>query len=712
MKRPILSLFLVALSGVVAQGDTVYVTSLISNCVSTAICGNGQNFEFNPQTGGYIYNDNSLGSFTSAVANNTEKPPTVGARFFSNSFSNSTPDAGITINPVLGVPGGVYRLYHVYSSAAGNVSTNIIVGATNVANCDLSFTSSDKFQRSFGTAVGGVNPFQFIGWVTNSPGTNSPIITFYYQNGIVNAGASQRLLVDTFRFDLEDPCLDIPKVNVVGPLAANLGSVVVSGVSASATAVTVYQDSGSDYVQIGTLTSGVVAGNNPVPVTGLVKGALVAATQTVGAQAACPPSANVLIGNSVRVGGGANPRLRVVLSVRETTSTGPVGISGSTAGIGANIHFLGASTRISGAPGNGPVLTPANGWQTLTFDRGTAIVGNPSNTVSVVADGPGYAANDSVAIRVYAYRTVVESGVLIFSRVPAQSTAVTSNDVFSVNWSWDAVPGADGYRLLRSYNSDNYTNSSVDVPVNNYSDVNAWGGITAVTPTQSQTNISVKWNAAAGSSAAGAQYDLQGQWGTLDAIAFAIDDVTDTGPYDIYLDNLQNGSTVFQTFETAVGNAAGYGFQQPSFSGTTSGNILGAPNSARVSVRAADTGSKSLHVKFQWNGTNDSKWVRFTTSGAAPQQNPQINLDNPTSIRFLMLPVGGTLPAQPAAPTLSISNNVSGQRVLTWSGTHNLQAASVVTGGYTNVSGATNSPWINTLTDSEKFFRLSDPYDN
>ena len=160
-----------------------------------------------------------------------------------------------------------------------------------------------------------------------------------------------------------------------------------------------------------------------------------------------------------------------------------------------------------------------------------------------------------------------------------------------------------------------------------------------------------------------------------------------------------------------MGNAAGFGFQAPSFSGTTSGNILGAPNSARVSVRAAETGTKSLHVKFQWNGTNDNRWVRFTTSGAVPSQNPLINLDDPTSIRFLMLPVGGTLPAQPAAPTLSISNNAVGQQVLSWTGGHNLQAASLVTGSYTN-TGVTLGPWTNNYAEPEKFFRLSDPYDN
>lgn len=711
MKNNVLSLLLLASAVAAARGDTVYVTSLTSNCVSSATCGQGQNFDVNPETGLGVYNENGLGSFTSAIANNPEKPPTPGARFFSNSFSNSTPDVGITINPVLGVPGGVYRLYHVYSSSANNVSTSIILGATNTANCTLSFTNTDKFQRAYGAAVGGVNPYQFIGWVTNDVATNSPIITFYFEGGAVSAGASQRLVVDTFRFDLESPCLDVPKVNVTGPLAANLNTVVVSGVSASATAVTVYQDSGADYVPIGTLTSGVVAGNNAVPVTGLIKGATVAATQTIGGQEACAPTANVLIGNSVRVGGGANPRVRVVLSVRETSSTGPVGATGSTTGVGANIHFLGASTRIGGAPGDGPVLTPANTWQTLTFDRGTVLASNAVNAAGTLADGPGYAANDTVAIRVYSFRTVPENGVLIYSRVPAESAVVTSNDVFTVNWTWDAVPGADGYRLLRNYNSDNYTNSSVDVTVNSYNDVNSWGFIAPVTPSQTQTNASIKWNAASGSSPAGTQNDLQGQWGTIDAIAFAIDDISDTGPYDIYIDNLQNGSTVFQTFDNAVGNTAAYGFQPPGYSGSTSGNILGAPNSARVSIRAADTGDKSLHVQFQWNGTNTTKWLRFTTSGAVGQS-PQINLDDPTSIRFLMLPVGGTLPAQPAAPTLSVSNNASGQQVLTWSGTHNLQSSATVNGTYNNVAGVTNSPWVNTITDPEQFFRLADPYDN
>jgi len=703
MKKNLLALSLLALLSQPVLADVVYITSNTSNCTATAVCGSGFNQDLNINGVG-VFSEVG-GAFTGALCTTPDKPLNAGgARYYSGGFTNGAATlSGVTLSPTLGVTGGVYKVYHVFSSTANNVNLNGILGVTNNDGCTLSFTETDKFQRSYGQPA--PQQWQLLGFLTNNADTSTPTLTFYYQSGVITATDGNRLVVDTFRFTLYEPCTDIPTVGVTGPLAPNSGSVVVTGVSNVATKITVYQDSGAGMLPIGTLSSGIVAGVNNVPVAGLVKGAQVAATQTFGGQEGCTPTAGVL------VGGGANPRVRVVLSVRETASTGPVGVSGSTAGVGGNIHFLGASTRIGGAPGDGPVLSPANTWQTLTFDRGTILMSNASNAVGAVNGTAAYAPNDTVAIRVYAYRTVPENNVKIFSRVPAQSAVVTSNDFFSVYWTWDVTPGAEGYLLLRNYNSDNYTNNSLEVFGNSFEDYNSWGPAATATPSQTQTNASVKWFAATGSSAAGTTNDLQGQWGTLDAIALAIDDLTDTGPYDLYIDNLQNGSTVFQNFENAVGNTAEYGFRDPGLSGTTSVNILGAPNSSRVSVRAADTGMKALHVKFQWNGTNNSKWLRLTTSTALGVSNPQINLDDPTSIRLLMLPVGGSLPAQPGAPTMSISNNAAGQPVLSWTGGHNLQAANDVTGTYTN-TGVTIGPWTNTLTDPEKFFRLSDPYDN
>jgi hypothetical protein len=696
MKRILLTLCSMAVLSSSSFADIVYVTA------RPQPSGTGANPD------GTYAEISATGDDTSAVGIGTGVPSRSGCRyFFSSSFSNTTyalsfPNPAVRLTPTLGVPGGIYQIHHNFSSTAGNVSTNISLTVTCSVGGTLSFeTAGTNFIRAAGNPA---TQWKFLGYLTNDVGSATPSIDFYYLDGHISASANNRLLMDCFRFTLDEPCLYVAPVGVTGPLSSNVNEVVVTGVSASATNVNVYQNSGSGMVLIGSKPTGVTAGNNTVTVAGLVKNAIVGATQTIDGQEGCVPTAGTI------VGGGANPRIRVVLSVRETTSTGPVGASGSTAGIGANIHFLGASTRISGAPGDGPVLTPSTSWQTLTFDRGTIAIGNVSNLTAAVTADVGYSPNDTVTVRVYAYRDVPETSTRIFSRVLAQSAVYTSNDFFSVNWSWDAVPGVDGYRLLRSYNSDNYTNTYTDVLTTSFLDSNVqWNllpSFTPVSPSDTQTNASVKWNAQTGSLIpAGTVNRLHGQWGTIDSIAFAIDDLEDTGPYDIFIDNLQNGSTLFQDFEGAPANTTSYGFGAPGNSGSTSGNILAAPNQAVVSNAAADTGSKSLRARFQWNSTASSRWLRFTTSGAVGQ-NPLINLDNPTSLRFLLLPVGAT-PVAPPAPTLNI-NQLGASTVVNWSGTHRLQQATNVTGPYTTISGVTNAPWTNTFSTPERFFRLVD----
>ena len=101
-------------------------------------------------------------------------------------------------------------------------------------------------------------------------------------------------------------------------------------------------------------------------------------------------------------------------------------------------------------------------------------------------DGAGYNTNDTVAVRVYAYR--VAPGGTVYSATPAQSLTVTSNDVFGVNWTWDTTVGADGYRLLRSTNSSSY-DYYTDVGGNNFSDNNtAWIAGNTVTPASITNN--------------------------------------------------------------------------------------------------------------------------------------------------------------------------------------------------------------------------------
>jgi hypothetical protein len=710
MKKSILKtisagLLLTALGATTALADIVYVTSTCSNATSTTVC----NSAINPDLNAYgfpVYTDAAVG-FTSALSTKPDGPLTPGARYFGTGFTNtSNPDTdGFTINPVLGVPGGVYRLYHIYSSAAGNVNTNSVLSATNVENCTLNFNQTDKFQSSYGTAVAGKQVYQLLGYVTNNVGANSPKIRFYYKSGLIDTGLGFRLVVDTFKFALDNACLDIPVVGVTGPLGASLSTVAVTGVISNATKITVYQDSGSGFVQIGALTTGVVVGNNTVPVTGLVKGAKVAATQTIGGIDGCTPTAGTL------VGGGANPSVGLALSIRETPSTGPVGTPGNSTS--ANIHFLGATNTTGGAPVGSLTVYPSNGWQTVTLSGGRTSIANVTNaagTAQISASGFGYPANNTVAIKVYAFKSV--NGTTIYSATGAQTPTVISNDTFAVHWTWDAVPGVDGYRLVLNLNTlDNY--ASFDVTGNSFTDdFTAWQGAGPVTPTNSQVTSSILWNGLP----AGAT-TIATKWGILESLAFSIADNTDTGPYDLYIDNIQNGTNVFQTFETAPANTTDYGFRAPSFSGTTSGNLLASPNVGAVANRVADTGTKSFHVQFQWQALTANKWLRLTTSGV---NNPQMNLDEPVSIRLLLQPTGATLPAAPAAPTLAAST-VSGKMVLNWTGGHILQTSVNVPGTYTNVPqvlsantwtnitlGAFLSPWTNNFTEPTRFFRLRD----
>ncbi len=413
------------------------------------------------------------------------------------------------------------------------------------------------------------------------------------------------------------------------------------------------------------------------------------------------------------VGGGANPTVRVALSIKETTSTGPVGAPGVNTS--ANIHFLGASTTSGGAPTDSMILYPSNGWQTVTISAGRTKIANATNVLGTVlapTDGNYYGGTWTSAIKVYPFKTV--NSTTVYSVDGAQSATFTSNDVFVVKWTWDAVAGAEGYRLLMDLNGAGY-NSSVDVTTNEYLDTFvAWGGVAPVTPTSYQAGPSIIWNG----TPAGATV-IPTQWGILEALAFSIADPSDSGPYDLYIDNIQNGSTVFQTFETAPAGTTDYAFRVPSFSGTTSGNLLATPNVGQVvnNVTNVDSGNKAFRVRFQWQATTANKWLRLTTSGV---NNPQLNLDEPISFRLLMQPTGATVPPAPPAPTLS-AQVVAGQTVLNWTGGHRLQTSVDVPGTYTNVpqgkttSNWTNiwngnflSPWTNNYTEPTRFFRLMD----
>lgn len=546
--------------------EVVYVTA------RTSPSGAGPNFDGTYFDFGVDPFDTTLLNLgdTSAIASAPGRPVTGGARAWLGGSDITDTNLGVAVVPTLGTPGGIYQIHHNFSSTAGNVSTNVVM-SVSCTNATLSVSETTAFQRSFGNPA---NQWTFIGYLTNDVGSTTPYLRFNYQSGLVNATLQNRLLVDCWRFTLLEPCLQTAVVGVTGPLSTNSNEVVVTGVDAAATAITVYQNSGAGMVQVGQKTSDIAAGNNLVTVSGLVKDAQVAATQTVAGQEGCVPASGTI------VGGGANVNLRVALIMRENTAlTGPVGAAGS----GTVIHHMGSFTLLSGScPEQGVILEPSTEWQTISFSRDT--------------DG-----------------------------------AV----------SWFGTPASPGM--------------------------------------------------------------VSGDFGGIDGIAFACEG--DSGPFDIYIDDLANGTNgVFQDFEAAEAGAVDFGFRAPSFSGTTSGNLLSAPNIAQVTSAAAFSGSKSLRVRWQFTTPALNRWLRLVTAGAIPVANPQVDLNEPISFKILIPPPGFT-PVSPVPSNVSITRDGSNV-ILDWTGSYQLQSATTVAGPYTDVTGITTGPYTNAIGSGAQYFRL------
>jgi len=158
------------------------------------------------------------------------------------------------------------------------------------------------------------------------------------------------------------------------------------------------------------------------------------------------------------------------------------------------------------------------------------------------------------------------------------------------------------------------------------------------------TDKTFRWNGT------DATHDLLGDFGVLESLAFAIDDLTDTGPFHFYIDTLSNGETVIQDFDSFANGAVTVQFNQPSLSGTTSPFLFApgfpSPNVSRVTDQTSDTGGKSAEVHWQFRDSQNVNWLRLVAQGSGTP-NPQLDLRLPITMRILYLPPGTTLPPVP-----------------------------------------------------------------
>jgi hypothetical protein len=140
---------------------------------------------------------------------------------------------------------------------------------------------------------------------------------------------------------------------------------------------------------------------------------------------------------------------------------------------------------------------------------------------------------------------------------------------------------------------------------------------------------------------------VDGRLGVLESLAFTIEPPYDTGRYLMYLDSIMNGPTMLMNFDMI--DLEGFSqvmFRKPSFYDTPAGNLLAYPDVAKLEgTRSTNHSLRSYRVEFQFRDGAPGRWARLTTFDSSstpdiPYQNPLVDLNQPISLKLLLVPAG------------------------------------------------------------------------
>jgi hypothetical protein len=396
-----------------------------------------------------------------------------------------------------------------------------------------------------------------------------------------------------------------PMVTLYGPLPVGATTVTVGGVDAAASAITVYDGTSV----IGSKTTGITAGDNQVTVTGLVSGHSIQASQTVSPLGESCLSAPIVVGSCspVPAVGVAGP-----LVVGQTTVT-VTGVKTSepypatTVQVYANGALIG-SAAAAGANTPVPVAALVAG-QTIKAAQ-------TCNTIEGCAPASGPIVGSGTNAALYLTLCIKEAAHLN----PPNPTPTIGSNGTGVGEAWEWI-GA--------------TTRIGDGPVGKpISPSPNWQTVTF----DPGTDPIMQTSLGAGNGA------LDGTYGIIEHLGITTSGA-DTGPYALFIDNVENSGVTFGMFEDPP-YAAGTNnvmFAQPSFSGTTNGNIWNAPasvNYTKIDATQHDgAGAQSDKVVFQFIDNAASRWIRLTTAGSTGGLSyPVIDLTKPTTFRVLLAP--------------------------------------------------------------------------
>ncbi len=127
----------------------------------------------------------------------------------------------------------------------------------------------------------------------------------------------------------------------------------------------------------------------------------------------------------------------------------------------------------------------------------------------------------------------------------------------------------------------------------------------------------------------------------LESLAIGMDDDDlDSGPYDLYIDEIMNGTNVIADFEGFPNTTPNVHFANPNAAPIPPpSSFLSAPISTRIAQNNAFSGTNSCRVRWQFLDNYSTRWCRLLFN-QPPLAYPQLDTHQPVTVRLLALPVG------------------------------------------------------------------------
>ena len=122
----------------------------------------------------------------------------------------------------------------------------------------------------------------------------------------------------------------------------------------------------------------------------------------------------------------------------------------------------------------------------------------------------------------------------------------------------------------------------------------------------------------------------------LAGLLFTIDS-DNSGPYDIYVDEIKNGNTVIENFEGySIGSTNAFSAPKTATAPNPGSTYLAEPNSSVISQNNVFEGTNALRIQWQWSDNSNVRWAHILATNSNKCY-PQLDTSKPITVRYLVL---------------------------------------------------------------------------